>query len=140
MLQMPQPGKPGLKGAAIKRKEELKITTYLMVSAYCNSWMNVSLRSSSLQPQSQSSGPRIFKFRSPMYHSCIPGFNFHCSLTEGRINVAHLSCTNQRHKGSKGSTFNRTFILARQSSHGKSWLPDSFCKKYTCCSRISCLQ
>lgn len=47
-------------------------------------------------PQSQSSSPRKFKLRSPMYHSCIIGFNFHCSLTEGQINVVHLSCTNQR--------------------------------------------
>lgn len=91
-------------------------------------------------PQSQSSSPRKFKFRSPMYHSCIISFNFHCSLTEGQINVVHLSCTNQRHKGSKGSTFNRTFISARQSSHGKLWLPDSSCTKHMCCSRISCLQ
>lgn len=49
-------------------------------------------------PQSQSRIPRQFKFQSPMHHSYLAGFNFHCSLTEGQINVVRLSCTKSKQK------------------------------------------
>lgn len=140
MLWVPQLGKPGSKEATTKREKGIKkhhLSHSISLLQLLDEPLALFIKS---PPQSQSRGPRKFKFRSPMYHSYITGFNFHCGLTEGQIKVVHLSHTNQKHKRSKGSTFNRTFSLVRWSSCGKSLLPDPFCKKHTCFSHISCLQ
>ena len=140
MLRVPQLSKPGLKEAATKREKGIKkhhLSHSISLLQLLDEPLALFIKS---PPQSQSRGPRKFKFRSPMYHSCITGFNFHCGLTEGQTKVVHLSYANRNHKSSKGSTFDRTYSLVRRSSRGKASLPDPFCKKHMWFSHTSCLQ
>lgn len=103
MLRVPQLGKPGSKEATTKREKIIKkhhLSHSISLLQLLDEPLALFIKS---PPQSQSRGPRKFKFRSPMYHSYITGFNFHCGLTEGQIKVVQLSYTNQNHEGSKDS-------------------------------------
>lgn len=67
-----------------------------------------------------------FKFRSPLYHFCIAGFDFHCGSREGQIKEVQLSWTNQNHRRSKGPTFSRIShcsLSLQQETRKEKFLP-----------------